>query len=124
MLLPTAACRFVFDDDSLEVVIAGKEEQQTENAFVGGRNRWRYDTFVNWELWWPGFPILVYFKVRSSHQLCMCVGAMLMMHLLLFRLAPCRKHAVGYGKVRVQRCSFYSLVQRWLCGLTASIGSK
>jgi hypothetical protein len=60
-------CRFVFDDDSLEVVIAGKEEQQTENAFVGGRNRWRYDTFVNWELWWPGFPILVYFKVRNSH---------------------------------------------------------
>jgi hypothetical protein len=58
----------VFDDDSLEVVIAGKEEQQTENAFVGGRNRWRYDTFVNWELWWPGFPILVYFKVRSSHR--------------------------------------------------------
>jgi hypothetical protein len=59
--------RFVFDDEALEVVIAGKEEQQTENAFVGGRNRWRYDTFVNWELWWPGFPILVYFKVRTSH---------------------------------------------------------
>lgn len=22
----------------------------------------RYSTFVNWELWWPNFPILVYFK--------------------------------------------------------------
>ena len=43
--------RFVFDDEALEVVIGGKEEEPTENAFVGGRNRWRYDTFVNWEFW-------------------------------------------------------------------------
>jgi hypothetical protein len=27
--------------------------------------RWRYDTFVNWEMWWPGFPILVYFKASG-----------------------------------------------------------
>jgi len=40
--------RFVFDDDALEVVIAGKEEQETENKFVGGANRWSYDSFVNW----------------------------------------------------------------------------
>ncbi len=33
--------KFVFDDEALEVVIAGKEEKETENAFVGGRNRWR-----------------------------------------------------------------------------------
>lgn len=59
-------CRFQFEPDALEVLVAGKEEQQTENAFVGGRNRWRYDTFINWELWWPNFPILVYFKVRTS----------------------------------------------------------
>jgi hypothetical protein len=31
--------RFQFEPDALEVVIAGKEEQETENAFVGGRNR-------------------------------------------------------------------------------------
>lgn len=59
----SCCCRFQFEPDALEVVIAGKEEQQTENAFVGGRNRWSYDSFINWELWWPGFPILVYFKV-------------------------------------------------------------
>lgn len=58
--------RFQFEPDALEVVIAGKEEQETENAFVGGRNRWRYDTFVNWEMWWPGFPILVYFKETQT----------------------------------------------------------
>lgn len=40
--------KFVFDDEALEVVIAGKEEEQTENRFVGGRNRWTYDSFVNW----------------------------------------------------------------------------
>lgn len=32
-------CRFQFEPDALEVVIAGKEEQETENKFVGGRNR-------------------------------------------------------------------------------------
>jgi hypothetical protein len=31
--------------------------------------RWRYDTFVNWEMWWPGFPILVYFKVYAQGSL-------------------------------------------------------
>lgn len=26
----------------------------------------RYSTFVNWELWWPEFPILVYFKETQT----------------------------------------------------------
>ena len=26
----------------------------------------RYDTFINWELWWPGFPVLVYFKESQT----------------------------------------------------------
>lgn len=58
--------KFQFEPDALEVVVAGKEDKETENAFVGGRNRWRYDTFINWELWWPGFPILVYFKESQT----------------------------------------------------------
>lgn len=40
-------CSFVFDDEALEVVIAGTEKP-TDNKFVGGRNRWAYDTFINW----------------------------------------------------------------------------
>jgi len=52
--------RFQFDDEGLGVIRAGEE---TENVFVGGTNRWSYDAFVNWEFWFPGFPILVYFKV-------------------------------------------------------------
>lgn len=63
--------RFVFDDDALEVVVSGKAPGEeagaaTENAFVGGRNRWAYDSFVNWEFWWPGFPVLVYFKETQT----------------------------------------------------------
>lgn len=26
----------------------------------------RYSSFVNWELWWPNFPILVYFKEKQT----------------------------------------------------------
>ncbi len=51
-------------------VVVGKQQEETENAFVGGANRWRYDTFVNWEFWWPGFPVLVYFKVRRCFVRC------------------------------------------------------
>jgi hypothetical protein len=57
-----ALCRFRFEDDALEVVI-GKEQDESENSFVGGQNRWSFDSFVNWEFWFPNFPILVYFKV-------------------------------------------------------------
>jgi Protein of unknown function (DUF3119) len=54
--------KFRFEPDALEVVIGEKQESST-NAFVGGENRWKYDTFTNWEFWWPNFPVLVYFKV-------------------------------------------------------------
>ncbi len=57
--------RFVFGPDALEVVI-GNSGADTENAFVGGANRWAYSTFVNWEFWWPCFPVLVYFKETQT----------------------------------------------------------
>ena len=57
--------KFVFDDEALEVVI-GPNNAESENKFVGGRNRWAYDTFVNWEFWWAGFPVLVYFKETQT----------------------------------------------------------
>lgn len=44
-------------------MLVGPAAQESKNAFVGGRNRWAYASFVNWEFWWPGFPVLVYFKV-------------------------------------------------------------
>lgn len=57
--------RFTFDDEALEIYRAGEE---TENIVVGGRNRWTYDSFVNWEFWWPNFPVLVYFKVGGGGE--------------------------------------------------------
>ncbi|GLC50312.1 hypothetical protein PLESTB_000365300 [Pleodorina starrii] len=55
--------RFAFDDEAMEVLRAGKE---SDNVIVGGRNRWEYSSFINWEMWWPGFPVLVYFKENKT----------------------------------------------------------
>ena len=44
----------------------GSELEESSNSFVGGMNKWDYSSFVNWELWWPDFPILVYFKETQT----------------------------------------------------------
>ncbi|PON88997.1 hypothetical protein TorRG33x02_152260 [Trema orientale] len=68
LLFQTTRVRFVFDDEALEVKVGNGDQLQDsgENVFVGGKNRWKYSTFVNWELWWPNFPILVYFKETQT----------------------------------------------------------
>ncbi|XP_031381263.1 uncharacterized protein LOC116195953 [Punica granatum] len=66
LLFQTTRVRFVFDDEALEVKIGEQLQESGENVFVGGKNRWKYSTFVNWELWWPNFPILVYFKETQT----------------------------------------------------------
>lgn len=61
--------QFVFDDEALEVLIksgGSDESQESENKFVGGQNRWKYDAFTNWEFWWKKFPVLVYFKETQT----------------------------------------------------------
>eukprot|EP00210_Caulerpa_lentillifera_P005846 g5590.t1 len=56
--------KFIFTKDTLEVDAGtGKKE---ENVFVGGENKWKFSSFVNWEFWWPSFPILVYFKETQT----------------------------------------------------------
>jgi hypothetical protein len=43
--------RFAFDGEALEVMKVGSDGvliSTGENFAVGGRNRWKYDTFVNW----------------------------------------------------------------------------
>eukprot|EP00252_Welwitschia_mirabilis_P017518 TRINITY_DN387_c0_g1_i5.p1 TRINITY_DN387_c0_g1~~TRINITY_DN387_c0_g1_i5.p1 ORF type:complete len:225 (-),score=30.44 TRINITY_DN387_c0_g1_i5:164-838(-) len=64
--LLTTRVRFVFDDEALEVKVGNELKESEENVFVGGKNRWKYSTFVNWELWWPRFPVLVYFKETQT----------------------------------------------------------
>lgn len=66
LLVQATRVRFVFNDQTLEVKIGDQLDESGENAFVGGKNRWKYSTFVNWEFWWPNFPILVYFKETQT----------------------------------------------------------
>ncbi|KMT02873.1 hypothetical protein BVRB_8g194510 isoform A [Beta vulgaris subsp. vulgaris] len=66
LLVQATRVRFVFDDEALEVKVGSELKESGENAFVGGKNRWKYSTFVNWEFWWPNFPILVYFKETQT----------------------------------------------------------
>ena len=67
LALQTSRVKFVFAEEDLEVVIGdAPTEDQPENAFVGGENKWTFDSFVNWELWWPDFPVLVYFKETQT----------------------------------------------------------
>ncbi|KAI3524486.1 hypothetical protein L1887_03142 [Cichorium endivia] len=66
LLFQTTRVRFVFDDEALEVKVGKELDESGENVFVGGKNRWKYSSFVNWELWWPNFPILVYFKETQT----------------------------------------------------------
>ncbi|KAL2620397.1 hypothetical protein R1flu_000602 [Riccia fluitans] len=66
LLFQTTRVRFVFDDEALEVRIGSELQESEENVFVGGKNRWKYSTFINWELWWPNFPVLVYFKESQT----------------------------------------------------------
>jgi len=64
--------RFVFDKEAFELKnTSGDNEQLSdsgENFVVGGANRWRYDSFVNWEFFPKGspIPILVYFKETQT----------------------------------------------------------
>lgn len=69
----TTRVRFVFDGEAIEVCRVDKQsETETlkdsgENFAVGGKNRWKYNTFTNW-FFIPNknFPILMYFKETQT----------------------------------------------------------
>jgi len=67
--------RFVFDNEAFELRTLGNAEELEkpgENIVVGGQNRWKYSSFVNWEFFPKGLvekglpPILVYFKETQT----------------------------------------------------------
>jgi len=71
----TGRVRFVFDRDCFELRTLGQGadlEQPGENIVVGGKNRWAYSSFVNYEFFPKGLvekglpPILVYFKETQT----------------------------------------------------------
>ena len=62
----TTTLRFTFDDSEFSLVKADMTSIG-ENVVVGGENRWKYDTFVNWDfLPSEDFPILVYFRETQT----------------------------------------------------------
>lgn len=75
-LVQTARVRFVFDEEAFEVkakeidsLFADDSQliSSGENFAVGGENRWKYESFVNWDFF-PSedLPILVYFKETQT----------------------------------------------------------
>mmetsp|Transcript_22461 Transcript_22461/g.62578 ORF Transcript_22461/g.62578 Transcript_22461/m.62578 type:complete len:236 (-) Transcript_22461:633-1340(-) len=59
----TTTLRFAFDEDSFSLVQANGAKLEQENVVVGGENKWRYDSFKNYDfLPSRDFPILVYFR--------------------------------------------------------------
>jgi NIMA (never in mitosis gene a)-related kinase len=75
-IVQTTRVRFVFDDEAFEVkakeldnLFADDSQlvSSGDNFAVGGDNRWRYDSFVNWAfLPSEDLPILVYFKETQT----------------------------------------------------------
>ncbi|CAE7031806.1 unnamed protein product [Symbiodinium sp. CCMP2456] len=75
--------RFVFDNEAFELRTLGNAEELEkpgENIVVGGQNRWKYSSFVNWEFFPKGLvekglpPILVYFKETQTPDTEWSVG--------------------------------------------------
>lgn len=72
--------RFRFTDTALEVVFIepGAPDSAAAAADVatsgdnklqgGGANSWALDSITNWEFWWPGFPVLVYYKENQTRR--------------------------------------------------------
>lgn len=83
LVVQTLRIRFVFDDDAFEVKTKPFDQLFSssplaatgENFAVGGENRWRYDSFVNWQFF-PSedIPILVYFKETQTPEDKWAVG--------------------------------------------------
>ncbi|GKY95189.1 hypothetical protein MPSEU_000482300 [Mayamaea pseudoterrestris] len=75
-LVQASRVRFVFDGDSIELLNKGEQagelKSSGENVVVGGANRWRTDTIVNYDFFPKGWidgpigPILIYFKETQT----------------------------------------------------------
>jgi hypothetical protein len=74
-LVQTYRIRFIFDDSSLELVTVGYGtdlQSSGENVVVGGANRWKCDSIVNYDFFPKGWidgpvgPVLVYFKETQT----------------------------------------------------------
>ena len=73
--------RFRFSETDLDVVfiqpgdtderaaIDAKTETSGDNKLQGGgANKWSFESVQNWEFWFPGFPVLVYYKENQTKE--------------------------------------------------------
>jgi hypothetical protein len=70
--------RFRFSETDLDVVFIQPGESDDDAAKAttetsgdnklqgGGANKWSFESVQNWEFWFPGFPVLVYYKENQT----------------------------------------------------------
>ena len=70
--------RFRFSSTDLDVVFiepgaadstalqASTDSSGDNKLQGGGANKWALSSVTNWEFWWPGFPVLVYYKENQT----------------------------------------------------------
>jgi hypothetical protein len=70
--------RFRFSETDLDVVFIqpGESDEDAARATTetsgdnklqgGGANKWSFESVQNWEFWFPGFPVLVYYKENQT----------------------------------------------------------
>uniref|UniRef100_A0A7S0MXS5 Uncharacterized protein n=1 Tax=Cryptomonas curvata TaxID=233186 RepID=A0A7S0MXS5_9CRYP len=72
LILQTARLRFRFTSDQFDVLrVKGLDSKVFIGPQVVAIGPWPLRSIVDWELWWPGFPVLAYFKevhTKSSGQ--------------------------------------------------------
>lgn len=59
--LQTVRVRFIFGPTRLSVAKLTSDGPE----IIRG---WSYDQMTNWEVWWPAFPVLAYFKESESYN--------------------------------------------------------
>jgi len=78
--LQASRVRFRFSETDLDVVFIQPGESDGEAAKAetdssgdnklqgGGANKWSFESVQNWEFWFPGFPVLVYYKENQTRE--------------------------------------------------------
>lgn len=73
LTVQTGKVKFVFDDEAMEVFVAKKGDSgedvflSRDNFAVGGRNRWKYSTFLKWDfIPSKDFPVFMYFTESQT----------------------------------------------------------
>lgn len=78
LALQASRVRFRFSDTDLDVVFIDPGADDSTALDVdtdssgdnklqgGGANKWSFESVTNWEFWFPGFPVLVYYKENQT----------------------------------------------------------